>query len=148
MVQLDLITAFPSTNMNAVYQTLEAYGVPAADMELLKRMQTGSWYSVANSFGETAAYVMEKMMRQGDPTSPGRPLRFMDPFIRMGFASSESHLGENGCLCRLDTLGRGKNNNDIRVDTMLVTLAPAAVTDVSNILAVVQEWEASEEEPG
>ncbi len=46
VVQLDFSTAFTSTNMNAINRTLEAYGVPEADIELLTRMQAGSWYSV------------------------------------------------------------------------------------------------------
>jgi len=54
VVQLDFSTAFTSTNMNAINRTLEAYGVPEADIKLLTRMQAGSWYLVMNSFGETA----------------------------------------------------------------------------------------------
>jgi hypothetical protein len=42
VVQQFFNTAFMSTNMNAVYRTLEAYGVPEADIALLQRMQSGS----------------------------------------------------------------------------------------------------------
>ncbi len=60
------------TNIDAVYLTLEAYGVPDADVELLRRMQAGSRYSVANSFCETVAYIIEKEIKHGDPTSLAR----------------------------------------------------------------------------
>ena len=62
VLQLDFNTAFTSTNLNAVYSTLEAYGVPEADISLIRRMQTNSWYSVVNPFGETAACDLEKGM--------------------------------------------------------------------------------------
>ncbi len=52
VAQLDFNTAFTSTKIIEVFWTLEAYGVPAADMELQRCMRTGSWYSVAKSFGE------------------------------------------------------------------------------------------------
>jgi hypothetical protein len=53
-----------------VYKTFEAYGVPKQDIELVKRMQEGSWYSVSNSFGETAACELRKGVKQGCPLSP------------------------------------------------------------------------------
>jgi len=87
VVQLDFNTAFTSTNPEAVYKTLDAYGVPEADIALIKRMQTGSWYSVANSFGETAACALAKGFRQGDPPSPSNFCTTTDPLMRMVSAS-------------------------------------------------------------
>jgi hypothetical protein len=42
VVQSDFYTVFTTTNMNTVYRTLEAYGVPEADIAVLQRMQSGS----------------------------------------------------------------------------------------------------------
>ncbi len=61
--------------------------MPEADIELLTRMQAGSWYSVVNSFGETAACAIEKGMKQGDPPSPAKHVTFKDPLLRMLSAS-------------------------------------------------------------
>ncbi len=54
VLQLDFSTAFTSMSMNAIYRTLEAYGVPEVDIASLQRMQSGAWYSVATC-GKTAA---------------------------------------------------------------------------------------------
>ena len=55
VAQLEFQAAFTSTNPRAVYRTFEACGVPEQDIQLVRRMHQGSWYSVANSFGESAA---------------------------------------------------------------------------------------------
>ncbi len=76
--------------MNAVNQTLEAYGAPTADIELSKRTQEGSCCSVANPFGESAACAIEKEMKQGDPTHPPSPNNYLtlkDSIIRTLSAS-------------------------------------------------------------
>jgi hypothetical protein len=88
VVQLHFSTAFALTNMNAIHRTLKAYGISEADMELLRRMQAGFWYSVfCNFFNETAAHVIDKRMKQGGPTGPARYITFMLPLIRTFCAS-------------------------------------------------------------
>jgi len=49
IAQLDFRAAFTSTSPRALHPTFDAYGVPQQDAALMKRMQSGSWYAVANS---------------------------------------------------------------------------------------------------
>ena len=55
VLYLDLKNAFNAVNHRAIFLVLEAYGFPHLDIELFRRLYTGTWYSVDNSFGETAA---------------------------------------------------------------------------------------------
>ena len=87
VAQLDFKSAFTSTSPKALYKVFEAYGVPQPDITLMKRMHTGSWYSVTNSFGETAACELENGMKQGDPPSPPSFISVGDPFLHMASAS-------------------------------------------------------------
>jgi hypothetical protein len=152
VMQLDFNTAFTSTNMNAVYQTLEAYGVPDADIELLKRMQSGSWYSVNNSFGETAACVIEKGMKQGDPTSPARYLTFMDPLLRTLCASGRGWRPPSGgpipeltqrAGCGARMVGRPESDPAPAFvdDVFLLATGKTAIPDAKGLLGIIEGWE-------
>ncbi len=52
-----------SKNMTEVCMTLEAYGMPKADIAALPWMWSGSYYSVVNSFGPTTACAIRKWMK-------------------------------------------------------------------------------------
>ncbi len=58
VVQLVFNIAFTFASMNAVYKTLEAYGVP--DIALLKSMQSSSWNFVMKSLGKQRHVRFEK----------------------------------------------------------------------------------------
>jgi hypothetical protein len=152
VVQLDFNTAFTPTNPDAVYKTFEAYGVPAADIAVVKRMQVGSWYSVANSFGETAACALWKGMKQGCPGSPPFFLTNEDPLLR-----TLSATGKGWKLQRSDLRmgpGSGHRPGASRVregdsdpvsaivdDLVVVTIGSSAVADARVLLSLVELWE-------
>jgi hypothetical protein len=151
VLQLDFNTAFTSTNLNAVYSTLEAYGVPEADISLIRRMQTNSWYSVVNPFGETAACDLEKGMKQGDPTSPGNFLTVMDPILRILSASGRGwklagerpSLGPPGRQAQQIGSCASDPSAAFLDDIILVTLGLMAVADACFLLAIIvrlQPW--------
>ena len=55
LLQLDFTAAFTKVEQKVVLHTLREYGVPEPDVALIQRVHEGSWYSVRNVFGETAA---------------------------------------------------------------------------------------------
>ena len=151
VVQLDFNTAFTSTNLGAVYRTLEAYGVPELDVALVKRMQEGSWYSVANPFGETAACELRKGMRQGCPGSPPFYLTSLDPLIRTLSATGKGwrlHRGDqahgSARECSRSVAARGTESDPIGAivdDIVVVTVGQSAVADACSLVSVVELWE-------
>jgi len=78
--------AFTSTIPRALHPTFDTYGVPQQDAALMKRMQSGSWYAVANSLGETAACVLENGMKHFDARNRGETwLRIRSCGIALGW---------------------------------------------------------------
>ena len=68
---------------------MEAYGVPGPDMALMQRMDAGSWYSVSNPFGETAACNLSFGMKQGCPMRPPKFSTGIDPLHHLVSASGK-----------------------------------------------------------
>jgi len=138
--------------MNAINRTLEAYGVPEADIELLTRMQAGSWYSVMNSFGETAACAIEKGMKQGDPPSPAKYVTFKDPLLRMLSASgcgwsppTREPIQRATREARRTTKMTGATESHPAPtfvdDLVLVVLGLRAVAEALALIAIIEAWE-------
>eukprot|EP00961_Rhodomonas_salina_P007664 103893-Rhodomonas_salina.1 len=69
-LRLDLVNAYNATNMQVLFTTLCHYGVPRADVDMLKAVHTGSWLRVANTLGETGKCQLARGVKQGDVTSP------------------------------------------------------------------------------
>ena len=89
IIQLDFNAAFTSLRPEAVYRAMEAYGVPGPDIALMQRMDDGSWYSVSNPFGETAACDLSTGMKQGCPMSPPKFSTGIDPLHHLVSASGK-----------------------------------------------------------
>jgi len=89
IIQLDFNAAFTSLRPEAVYRAMEAYGVPGPDIALMQRMDAGSWYSVSNPFGETAACDLSTGMKQGCPMSPPKFSTGIDPLHHLVSASGK-----------------------------------------------------------
>ena len=70
VLYLDLKNAFNAINHRVIFMTLDAYGFPKADVDMFRRMYSGTWYSVGNPFGETAACYLRRGVKQGDIPSP------------------------------------------------------------------------------
>ena len=92
VTQLDFNAAFTLLRPEAVYTTMAAYGVPEPDIALMKRMDDGSWYSVSNSFGETAACDLSTGMKQGCPMSPPKFSTGIDPLHHLISASGRGWM--------------------------------------------------------
>ena len=70
VLYLDLVNAYNATNLRALFNTLEKYGVPTQDVEMLRTILADSWLRVSNKFGETARCRLDRGVKQGDVTSP------------------------------------------------------------------------------
>jgi hypothetical protein len=70
VLYLDLVNAYNATNLRALFQTLENYGVPQQDVEMLRSLHQDSWLRVSNNYGETTRCRLDRGVKQGDVTSP------------------------------------------------------------------------------
>ncbi len=150
VAQLDFQAAFTSTNPRAVYRTFEAYGVPEQDIQLVRRMHQGSWYSVANSFGESAACALDNGMKQGDPPSPVFYISAKDPPLRMINALGKGwKLPEEEPMAVVpgwrDVVPRRVSTSDpasLFVDDLsAVTMGTAADVHMQDIVVLIERWE-------
>jgi len=64
------VNAFNSPNHRAIFSILEAKGFPADDIDLFRRMYSGSFLVMVNQFGMTAACFMSRGFPQGATPSP------------------------------------------------------------------------------
>ena len=60
VLYLDFKNAFNAVNHRVIFLSLEAYGFPCSDVDLFRRLYSGTWYSVGNPFGETAACYLRR----------------------------------------------------------------------------------------
>jgi hypothetical protein len=70
LLYLDIVNAFNSPNHRAIFSILEAKGFPADDIDLFRRMYSGSFLVMVNQFGMTAACFMSRGFPQGATPSP------------------------------------------------------------------------------
>ena len=149
IIQLDFNAAFTSLRPEAVYRTMEAYGVPGQDIALMQRMDTGSWYSVSNPFGETAACDLSTGMKQGCPMSPPKFSTGIDPLHHLVSASGKGWKpsSANPMLAitnvRKPTAGTavGTQSDPAKCfvdDVNYASLGPHAVEDARAIVSIVE----------
>ena len=70
MLYLDIKNAFNAINHRAMLEVLRACGYPEQDVELFRRMYAGTFLTVTNQFGISAACFLLRGVLQGAPTSP------------------------------------------------------------------------------
>jgi hypothetical protein len=70
VLYLDIKNAFNAVNHRAILFILEANGFPVEDINLFRRMYTGSFLVMANLFGKTAVCILWRGVAQGAPPSP------------------------------------------------------------------------------
>jgi len=70
MLYLDIKNAFNAINHRAMLEVLRACGYPEQDVELFRRMYAGTFLTVTNQFGLSAACFLLRGVLQGAPTSP------------------------------------------------------------------------------
>ena len=66
----DIKNAFNPPNHRSIFIVLEAKDLPAADIDLIRRLYNGSFLSIGNLFGEAAASFIARGCAQGAPPSP------------------------------------------------------------------------------
>ena len=89
---LDIKNAFNAVNHRAIFSLLEAYGFHKVDVDFFRRMYSGKFLSVVNTFGESAACFLRRGVFQGDTPSPNIFNLALDPTHKMVRASGR------GCL--------------------------------------------------
>ena len=69
---LDIKNSFNAVNHRAILFILEAngYGIPMEDINLFRRMYTGSFLVMVNLFGKSAVCILWQGVAQGTPPSP------------------------------------------------------------------------------
>ena len=73
---LDFKNAVNAVNHRAIFLSLEGYGFPCSDVDLFRRLYSGTWYFVGNPFGETAACCVRLRKRE----AISRPLALLHPW--------------------------------------------------------------------
>ena len=119
VLYLDFKNAFNAVNHRAIFLSLEAYGFPCPDVDLFRRLYSGTWYSVGNPFGETAACYLRRGVKQGDPPSPKVFETTLNPFQKM--------IRDCGRGCSLSALPQPSGNSGFVDDTNLHTDGPDAI---------------------
>ena len=80
---LDIKNAFNAVNHRAIFSFLEAYGFNKVDVDFFRQMYSGKFFSVGNTFGESAACFLRRGVFQGDRTSSSSPstrhIRWCEP---------------------------------------------------------------------
>jgi ribonuclease HI len=89
---LDIKNAFNAVNHRAIFSLLEAYGFNKVDVDFFRQMYSGKFFSVGNTFGESAACFLRRGVFQGDTPSPNIFNLAFDPAHKMVRASGR------GCL--------------------------------------------------
>ena len=154
IIQLDFNAAFTSLRPEAVYRTMKAYGVPEPDIALVRRMDAGSWYSVSNPFGETAACDLTTGMKQGCPMSPPKFSTGIDPLHHLTSASGrgwkpsrvspmQSATGLRETLTQVVASTRSDPAKCFVDDVNYASFGPRAVEDaraIVSIVEMVQPW--------
>jgi len=154
IIQLDFNAAFTSLRPEAVYRTMQAYGVPEPDIALVQRMDAGSWYSVSNSFGETAACDLTTGMKQGCPMSPPKFSTGIDPLHHLTSASGRGWKPSRVSPLRTATglretatqVEAGTRSDPAKCfvdDVNYASFGPRAVEDARAIVSIVdmaQPW--------
>jgi len=119
VLYLDFKNAFNAVNHRAIFLSLEAYGFPCPDVDLFRRLYSGTWYSVGNSFGETAACYLSRGVKQGDPPSPDIFDSTINPAHKM--------IRDSGRGCSLPVLSQPSGASGFVDDTSLHTDGPDAI---------------------
>jgi Reverse transcriptase (RNA-dependent DNA polymerase) len=141
----------PNSVVERLHAHENAYGVPDAGIELMKRMQAGSWYSFTYSLGETAASAIKKGMKQGDPTSPARFLTFMDPLVKAlcapgcGWRPRRWAVPElnrrAGSGASMVTTSESDPSPAFVDDVVLLTVGREAIPEAKELLCIIEAWE-------
>jgi hypothetical protein len=91
LLYLDIVSTFNSPNHRAIFSILEAKGLPAEDVNLFRRMYSGSFLVMLNEFRMTAACFLSRGFPQGATYSPKVFNLLFDPVHTIARA------GERGC---------------------------------------------------
>ena len=128
---LDWFSAFCSTPHAKIYQLLAWAGMQQADINTIKRMQQGSWLTVATDFGDTAEIPLSRGTPQGDTLSP----TLFDFFV-------------NACLRMIESAGVGfthacgvrRNHCCFADDIALTTTSVADMNALLQRISTFSEW--------
>ena len=96
MLYLDIKNAFNAVNHCAIFLVLEAYSFPAKDADLIRRMYSKSFVTIANPFRTTAALYLLRGVFQGAPSSPCMYVLTSDPFHKIIQASGRGCCAARG----------------------------------------------------
>ena len=129
VLYLDLKNAFNAVNHRAIFLVLEAYGFPHPDIDLFRRLYTGTWFSVGNPFGETAACYLRRGVKQGDVPSPNIFDSTVNPLLKT--------LRDNGRGCSLPCLSQPTGASGFVDDTNLHTDGPDAIPAMQTMVEKV-----------
>jgi len=150
---IDFNIAFTGLNHDCVYETAEAMGMPSADIELLKSMDNGAWYSVSNPFGESAACVLRRGRKQGCPPSPilfnASAMNTLIAYLNSsgkGWRAPQSSgwyaMGsEERSVCPPALAGTPDPSSAYLDDMALITVGPNTVADMQVLVTYIERWE-------
>ena len=83
VLYLDIKNAFNAVDHRPIFAILTAYGFPAEDVALFRRMYSSKFLCVGNPFGRTAACFLARGFPQGDPPSATMFIMVYDPFHKI-----------------------------------------------------------------
>ena len=129
MLYLDIKNAFNAVNHRAIFVVLEAYGFPARDVALLRRMYSQSFLIVGNLFGSTAVLHLLRGFFQGAPSSPTMFILTFDPFHKI--------VRKGGRGCFVPALSAPTGSSPFADDSNLHTDGPDAVPAMSVLVTNV-----------
>ena len=128
VLYLDIKNAFNAVNHRVIFSSLEACGFPQADVDLFRRLYTGTWYSVGNPFGESAACYLRRGMKQGDPPSSTMFTIVFNPMHKM--------LRASGRGSSLQALSDPTGASGFADDTSLHTDGPDALAAMQILVTI------------
>ena len=128
---LDFSNAFNSVSHRVLFDILAAYGLPAQDVNLLRKLYEGLWYTVSNSFGTSAVCPLQRGVKQGDVTSPVLFNLVINILLRYLKSTERGYVVSTG---RRSTCGAFLD------DTVLTTSSTASMQLLATALERFCQW--------